>query len=229
MGRSPTVFLLVAAALAGCALQPCPPAATPVPAASGASFLRGRVISADGTKAVEAAEVSLVDAAGEPIAGLARARSDRQGDFVTTTVPPNHAYVMVARYPGQDGQDTVLKALARPGTDGAAYHDLSTASTIVTTAVTQGKTGMPGEFSVAAYDLAVARVNAALAASGAPPLTDTVAILAWLEARKGEDATLKQALDQLQPQVAATEPRAAVEAQAKSEDADPLDGLKPIY
>ena len=225
--RPPTILLL-AALLAGCAPVTCPPPAAPDPGA----YVRGRVATGEGEagKPVEAAEVTLTDAAGEPIAGLPRARTDAQGDYLAPKVPPDRSYVVVARFLGEDGADETLKTLARPGTDPAAFQDLSPATTILATALTQGQTGLPGAFSQATFDAAADLVGAKLAAGGGPDLDDPAAVVAWLDARAAEDQALAQALAELRPQVAATQPRAAVEAEAAAAvDPDPLDALRPIY
>ena len=221
----PVLALLVALA-AGCTPVVCPPPAEPDPGA----YVRGRVATADeGGQPVEAAEVTLTDAAGEPIAGLPRARTNAEGDFFAPRVPPGQAYVVVARYPGDDGEIT-LKTLARPGTDPEAFQDLSPATTILTTALTQGQTGLPGDFSAEVFARAVDLIEAKLQAGGTPDLDDPAAVVAWLEARAAEDAALAADVAALRPQVAAGRPRAAVEAEAAAAiDPDPLDALKPIY
>lgn len=232
MRRPPIpVLALLAALAAGCgpATATCPPGAE---LADPGAYVRGRVATADGAdgKPVEAAEVSLTDAAGEPIAGLPRARTDAQGDFLAPRVPPGHSYVVVARYPGEGGKDTTLKTLARPGSDPNAFQDLSPASTILTTALTKDQAGLPGDFDGATYARAVELIDGKLATGARPNLDDPAAVVAWLDSHAAADAALKAALDALRPQVAAGEPRARVETEAAAtRDADPLDALKPIY
>lgn len=224
------LLALLAAAVAGCDPAPavCPPGTD---ALDPGAYVRGRVATSDAAGApIEAAEVELTDAAGEPIAGLPRARTDAQGDFLAPKLPPGHAYVAVARYPGEGGEETTLKTLVKPGTDATAFQDLSPASTILTTALTRGQAGMPGDFSAATFARAVDLIEASLGTTAPPDLDDQAAVVAWLEARAAEDATLKAAVDELRPQVAAGEPRTRVEAEAAAQlPADPLDALKPIY
>lgn len=224
--------LFVALLSAGCQTPACPPAVAADPGA----FVRGRVVGADATDpakaaGVEAAEVALTDASGQPISGLPRARTDASGEFVAPALPPDHTYVMTARVPDATGGETVLKTLVRPGSDPNVFWDLSPASTIVATRLTQGLPGLPGTLTAATYEKAIALV-AALLSSGiaAPDLDDTPAVVAWLEARTAEDPALKETIDALVPQAAEGEPTEPVEAQAAaSADVDPLDALRPIY
>ena len=230
--RLPIPHVLALLAISGCQAPACPPAASADPG----SFVRGRVVGADAADpakaaGVEAAEVSLTDAAGQPLAYLARARTDASGEFVAPQLPAGHTYVMTARVPTATGGEAVLKTLARPGTDPNVFWDLSPASTIVTTRLTQGVPGLPGTVTAATYEKAIALVAAKLAGgAGAPNLADVRAVNDWLDARQAEDPVLAEAMSALIPQAAQGEPAEPVEAQAAATaDVDPLDALRPIY
>jgi hypothetical protein len=188
--------------------------------------IQGQVRGADG-QPVEGATVMAADAKGVAIPGTMRARTDGTGAFWTAQLPPGFAYVLVARLP--DGKGPTLSTLGRPVTDAAPPTDISLATTILTLATMQGRTGMPGAFNPETWALAVQRVEQALATTPAPDTSDPAAVDAWLSQQREQDATLRANVALLGQELSAGASRDQVETQVGNRQTDPLDALKPIY
>lgn len=211
--------------LTGCGAQACPN----VPVTEPGAYVRGRVT--DAAQALEAAQISFTDTTGAPVSGVMHARTDAAGEYLAGQIPADTAFVVEARGTNAAGQTTILKTLTHAGTDPNAFTDLSAATTILTSFLTRGRTGMPGNFDATVYAKAVDIVGQKLAGTTPPSLTNTSEMANWLEDRAAQDQALRSALDTLRGQVAAGPPREAVETQvrAANPDPDPLDALKPVY
>jgi len=214
-------------------------------AATGA-FVRGLVeapkgLTATGTMTseearaeipVEAADVALADASGAPIPGLVHHRSDADGYFRVLKVPAGFAYMVVARAPAADGRELTFKALTTPTTATDTPVELSLASTLVTQAILEGKTGLVGAFDTASYAAAVAKVQERLATLETPPdPSNAAAGIALVGQWSQADSELATALERVRAGAgapAATPQTLATEV-AKTREAEPLDALSPIY
>ncbi|MDB5097875.1 MAG: hypothetical protein JWM80_2296 [Cyanobacteria bacterium RYN_339] len=223
--------LLWALVLAGCT-SPC---VTPDPAPAGAT-LTGlvsapqRLVDPTGGPdqvPIPRAEVALANAAGQPIAGLYHAETGDGGGYAIGLLPPGYTYMVEATVPGADGKPITLKSLAKPSRE--ANIDLAT--TLVTMAVTDGLTGLPGEVDPAAFDAASAAVRAHLTDADIPSPSDAAAAKAKVAQLAKDDPTLATQLEQLKKQAAA--PTATVDQLktdvAKTADQDPLNALAPVY
>lgn len=218
----------------------CPPV-TPADPGTGAivrgtvrapASLVGDAAAPPGTEqVVPIADVSLADAAGNPIAGTFHPRTGDDGAYLVQRVPGDFAYAVIARFPGADGQEIALRTLARPGTDVAAPSDISLATTLVTMHVTEGQQGLVGTFDPAIFDKAVKRVDERLKTEPPPSLASSAAVKALVDGWALTDPELAAALAGLKEQVTkpAASPSALAAEVARTADPDPLDALRPIY
>jgi sugar lactone lactonase YvrE len=150
------------------------------------------------------ADVALADAQGLPLPGV-HATTGKDGSYALPNAEPGYAYVVVARVKGPDGKEQKLSGLAEPGASGDAA-DVNEATTILTTGLTDGLSGLLGAYDDAAYTKAVGLVYQHLQADGLPDLKDKAAVLAKLEGWKNADPTLKQLFDQLRAELSRNQP-----------------------
>jgi hypothetical protein len=175
-----------------------------------------------GQQALEAAEIALADANGDPIAGLVHQRTDAEGRYAMAGAPPGYSYVVTARYYTPDGREVTLQTLTR---DGEAPIDLGT--TLVTQLATEGARGAVGNVDEATFKQAVDAMNQHLA-TGPIPVDPTAALQqakAWLQ----QDATLNTAVGTLKQQAAAGNATQRDADISRTRDRDPLDALSPVY
>ncbi|MDB5100355.1 MAG: hypothetical protein JWM80_4776 [Cyanobacteria bacterium RYN_339] len=163
-------------------------------------------ISATDPREVPAAngDVALADAQGLPLPGI-HAQSAKDGSYAIPNAEPGYAYVVVARVKAPDGSEQKLRGLAEPGQAGDSA-DVNEATTVLTTGLTDGLTGMLGAYDDAAYNRAVALVYQHIQADGLPNLQDKAAVLAKLEAWKAADAELKKLFDGLRADLGKNQP-----------------------
>jgi hypothetical protein len=225
-------LLPLALVLASCASSPC---VTPDAAPSGAA-VTGQVSVPQqyldptaGLAPVPAprAEVALANAAGQPIAGLYHAQTGDTGGYAIGKLPPDYTYVVTANVPTADGKSVTLESLAKPGREA----NLDLATTLVTMAVTDGLTGVPGDVDPGTFDDASAAVRAHLTDPDLPSPTDAAAVKAKVAQLAKDDPPLAARLDKLKQQASA--PRATPDQLAadvaKRQDQDPLSALAPVY
>src|SRR5690606_34395384 len=107
---------------------------------------------------------------------LVKTRTDAKGAFTFSPAPAGR-FVVVALAANGDNRVARVAGMVAATTevDGLA---LTTASTLVTTAVTEGKTGELSTFDSAAYARAVALTGEALPAGAAPDLASREAVKA---------------------------------------------------
>jgi hypothetical protein len=225
-------FLLATLALAGCTASPC---ITPDPAPAGAT-LTGTVsvpqymLDPTGGGAqvpVPQAEVAVTNAAGQPIAGLFHAQTTDAGGYSIGQLPPGYTYLVAATLPGVDGKPVTLTSLAKP----SGTVDLDLATTLLTTAVLDGVTGLPGDVDPEAFKQAAATVRTHLTDPDLPSPTDAAAVKAKVAAIATADPQFATTLGQLKQQ-AATPKGTAAQLQAdvaKTADQVPLSALAPVY
>jgi sugar lactone lactonase YvrE len=175
---------------------------------SGGGNLRAYGLLAVEEAPVPVAEVFVADAAGNPIPGLKRVKSDSKGRFAIPDVPAGYTYVVVARIKTAAGDEAALKTLAKVTTLGTTV-DLGTASTLVTTAAVAGRSDALGEFNPATFQRAIEATARHLSADQVPDLADTGAILARMTALGEQVAELKTALGTLQSELAEVKQRLA--------------------
>lgn len=181
---------------------------------------------------VEAADVALADAAGNPIPGLVHHRSDPEGYFRVLKVPAGYAYMVIARAQAADGRELTFKGLTTPSTSADTAVELSLASTLVTQAILEGKSGLVGAFDAASYAAAVAKVQERIATLATPPdPTNMAAGIALVNQWSEADTALAESLAKVK--AGATAPQATpqtLQAEvAKTRESEPLDALSPIY
>lgn len=230
---------LAALLLTGCnAIPGFSPAACPTPAVATGASVKGTVrapADASGKPGtpiapVSAAEVALTDGAGEPLPNTYHARTDAAGGFEVAGVPPGYAFAVEANVPGPDGQEVALSTLARPSTGGAANADIDPATTLVTRAVTAGRSGPVGDYDEATYKAAVARVAEKLKTEPLSALADPAATNAMVKAWADADPILATQLATLTKSVANGPAPASVQTEvARTTAPNPLDALSPIY
>jgi sugar lactone lactonase YvrE len=175
---------------------------------SGGGNLRAYGLLAVEEAPVAVAEVFVADAAGNPIPGLKRVKSDSKGRFAIPDVPAGYTYVVMARIKTAAGDEAALKTLAKVTTLGTTV-DLGTASTLVTTAAVAGRSDALGEFNPATFQRAIEATARHLSADMVPDLADTGAILASMSALGEQVAELKTALGTLQSELAEVKQRLA--------------------
>lgn len=179
-------FLLLAAALAGCqpaavAEPDCPPTAlsTPdfvqAPLTGTAAAPRALVMpSVEPARPLEqapvtSADVWLADATGRPIPGLPAGRTDARGRFVIDRVPVGFSYQVVVGFEDRLGRVILLKALTRTTPQVIAV-SVSTASTLLTEALTGGRRGLIGAYGEENYEKAIAILAPTLTNGNVPDL-----------------------------------------------------------
>ncbi|MNS61073.1 Serine/threonine-protein kinase PknD [compost metagenome] len=175
---------------------------------SGGGNLRAYGLLAVEEAPVAVAEVFVADAAGNPIPGLKRVKSDSKGRFAIPDVPAGYTYVVVARIKTAAGDEAALKTLAKVTTLGTTV-DVGTASTLVTTAAVAGRSDALGEFNPATFQRAIEATARHLSADLVPDLADTGAILASMTALGEQVSELKTALGTLQSELAEVKQRLA--------------------
>lgn len=143
------------------------------------------------------AEVYLADAAGQPLPGIASARTDDKGMFRFFNVPEGYTFMVVAPVKTEHGEQAALQTLAHSSKQ-SAKADLDVATTAVTAAVTQEQHDL-GELDPAAFGQATAAAAKALG-QGKPSLSDRNGLAAAAVADPGA----KAAVEALRTQVADT-------------------------
>ena len=116
--RAAWLLLLVIGLAPGCAAlsssQACP-----APQAPPGARVKGKVTApkavlgkpGDGSEAVSAAEVALVDASGEPLPDTFHARTDADGSYEVNRVPTGFAYAVGAQVMTPSGKTVAMSAL----------------------------------------------------------------------------------------------------------------------
>ena len=180
-------------------------------------------------------EVFLADAAGNPIPGLATAKTDAAGAFEIENVPADFTFVVACQVPTKDGKTATFQTLAKPGKLGATAN-LDAATTLVAANVLEGqKGGDLGDFNPAVFKTATETTAKNLAPEKLPDFSDRASVKAKMAELIEAVAELKVSVDQLRTEIAEVKKTLEdlkaelAKAQAPAGEAPPAgtDGTRP--
>lgn len=176
------------------------------------------------------AEVFLADAAGNPIPGLQKVKTDEKGNFSITNVPPDFTFVVAAEVTTKEGKKATFQTLAKPGKLGATAV-VDAASTLVASNVLEDqKGGDLGDFNPAVFKTATETTAKNLAPEKLPDFSDRASVKAKMAAMVEAVTELKQSLTQLRTELSEVkktlEDLRAELAKAAAANADPT-GVAP--
>lgn len=149
-------------------------------------------------------DVGLADLTGASLPGV-HATTDANGQYTLRRVLDGYAYEVTARVKTSAGRTITLRALTE-GSSGGATTDINIATTILTIALTNGLTGMPGTYDQDQYKRAVALVYQHLVVEGSPDPSDAATIVSRVTAWGNVDAELKGLVAALRQELGANQP-----------------------
>lgn len=149
-----------------------------------------QLASVDG-KALGGVKVELVDAALQPLPGVAPVTTDANGHYSLAGVPPG-TYLVLAGTQTADKRPAPLLTVIKVGAAGATA-DVGMASTFVTVALTEGAGGL-ADVDAAAFKRAADATSRSLTDADIPALADRARMLARMEALAKEVAEVKDTL-----------------------------------
>jgi hypothetical protein len=139
--------------------------------------------------ALAAADVFLADAAGNALPGL-HGTTSTNGTFDLRRIPADYGLQVVAHKREADGRPVTLRTLTHTSTVGATANP-SIGTTILTLALLQHRTGLPGVVNMTSFNRAVALVYIHLGQGGAVNPADEKAMIALFTGWLATDAELK--------------------------------------
>ena len=177
------------------------------------------------------AEVFLADAAGNPIPGLEKVKTDAKGNFTIPGVPPDFTFVVAAEITTIAGKKATFQTLAKPGKLGATVN-LDAATTLVASNVLEGQKGSDlGDFNPAIFKTAAETTARNLDDAKLPDFSDRASVRAKMAELIAAVSELKASVDQLRTELSEVKKslddlRAALEKPA-TDAAPPAPGTDP--
>ncbi len=147
------------------------------------------------------ADVFLADAAGNPIPGLDKVKTDDKGNFTIPNVPADFTFVVAAEVTTKDGKKATFQTLTKPGKLGATAV-VDAATTLVASNVLEGQKGSDlGEFNPAVFKTAAETTAKNLDADKLPDFSDRASVKARMAQLLEAVSELKESVNQLRSEI----------------------------
>jgi hypothetical protein len=149
---------------------------------------------------VNRGEVYLSDAAGRALPGRV-ALTSANGAWQLAGVPAGQGFGVVVIAKSAQGNDVVLRTLARTGNQGGTA-DVNAATTIATLGLCDGLSGPVGEFDRGTFDRLVANVYGRLPSASPLEFTDTASVMERFRGWVALDPDLRAMVEKLRVEIA---------------------------